>query len=219
MTNNDLISTLATRVESSDFKDFSIADCVIALNEAKDVVIESVHPSYLDGLETIEMISLRGTGDYLLSESFTRGYRNDTFRVRYVKESNQVRVKNSDFIKMIPLDSMEGLNNSYFAEDEDNPVAYIFNNTLSIRPVLEDLVGSWTHLELFGYDVSEITAEMDGEDLSSSSTVTIGLSGLINGIVLDLAESNLWKADNRLDRSALAYSRGMDSIQRFNGAV
>ena len=203
-------------MEDLTFQDFSIAECVSALNSAKDVVVESIHPDYLDGLEVIKQDSLEQGGDYNLSSFFTRGVRNDTFRIRYYK-SGAV----SDFIPVLPLNSIDGITNSYLNGDPMNPIAYIFNNTLYIRPILTtpNNTMEWSGVEFFGHDVNEIVADMDGYVLGEDSTVTIGLSGFVNGIVLDIAESNLWKADNKLNRSNLAYTRGMELVQRFNAQV
>jgi hypothetical protein len=216
MTNNELIVKLSERVEDVTFQDFSIDECVSALNSAKDVVVESINPSYLDGFETTELDGIEVSGDYTLSDTFTRGVRNDTFRVRYIKDSNEVRIKNSDFIPILPLNSMDGINNSYLVGDVDNPVAYIFGNTLSIRPLLPEGY-DWTSLELFGYDILRISKVLDGTDLDMTDTTDIGLGGMVSGIVLDIAESNLWKSDNKLNRSNLAYTRGMELVQTFNG--
>lgn len=196
-----MTTLLGLRLEDVGEKNFSAAAKLSALNVAQRTAANFLHESYLTELETRANPTLsqqhKNAGAYPFGSSTIQPIRNRVHGVQ-VKYSGPFV-----WCIMIPFDDVKKTENMYMGADESNPLAYVFGNQLFIRPNFADIVGVAVYY------------------LNSPSVIDASNNCVLNeslhDIVVDLAESELWRMDANVNRSQSARQSAMDQIKILNG--
>jgi len=110
-------------------------------------------------------------------------------------------VTNNKYANMIEPTDVKRLENSYLAGSTSNPIAYVFSERIYLEPSSVATVDVW-------YIKKPI-------DIGANAT-ECELNIALHEIVIDLAESQLWKMDAKVDRAAAAYGNATAQIEALN---
>ena len=190
-----------------NFINFSSATKLKALNVAQTTVVNFLNDAYLTELEivdsiTIEPNALSARGYFALGDGTSanttanKPIRNSVKMVQIAYSSNAYK-----WAIIVAQKDIKKLDNSYLASSTDNPIVYVFSNRLYVRPqsgIVQARI----------YYIKEPTA------IATNNTSDLNAS--LHEIVVDLAESQLWRMDNEVNRSASAQTMAMTSIEMLN---
>jgi hypothetical protein len=110
-------------------------------------------------------------------------------------------VSGGKFCTMIEPGDVKRLENTYLAGSSSNPVAYVFQEKIFIEPTSVATVDVWY---------------MKAPTDLAASSVECELNVALHESVVDMAESQLWKMDAKVDRAAAAYGSATAQIQALN---
>ena len=203
MTSAEMKTLLGLRMEDPNESNFIAATKYSALNVAQRTVANFLDESFLTELETRSNFTLtqseKNAGFYSFGSSTIQPIRN---RVQAV----QVNYGNGFiYCRLIPFDSVKNMENMYLAGDKESPIAYVFGNKLHIRPDFSDITG------VAVYYLNSPATISDAQNCQ--------LNESLHDIVVDLAESELWRIDNQTNRSKSARDSAMDMIKMLNGRI
>ena len=102
---------------------------------------------------------------------------------------------------MIEPGDVKRLENSYLSGSASNAVAYVFADSIYIKPTSVSTIDVWY-----------IKAPTD---LTASST-ECELNIALQEMVLDFAESQLWRMDAKSDRATSAYNSALNMMKALN---
>ena len=197
MTAEEMLDLLALRLEDPDSKAFSDSSKFKALNVAQLTVVNLCENSLLTELEEIEQVTLSASGTYDLATLTTTPIRNGLYAV--YNNSTSVLA----YVNLIDFKDVKRLENSYLSASNSNPVGWVFKNTLYVKPASADTV--------------------DVYFLGKPTDVGIGADCLLDEslheIIVDLAESQLWKMDGQYERATVAQTNAMNILNALNGRV
>jgi len=199
MTGQEMVDLLGLRLEDTAEANFTSATKLKALNVAQTTVANFLDKSYLielDGYASHILNSGQTTNGSIPLSAMTVAPLRNMVRAVEVKYSGDYK-----FVIMIPFEDAKTIENQYLAPSEDSPVAWIFNNTLEVRPT------GLTNLKI--YYLKSPT------DITASSTVP-DLNVSLHETVLDFAEAQLWRMDNKVDRANIAQNMAMNTIKILN---
>ena len=108
---------------------------------------------------------------------------------------------NDVWCTMIEPGDVKRLENSYLDGSTSNPVAYVFADTIYIKPTSVSSIDVWY--------IKEPT------DLAASAT-ECELNPALQEMVLDFAESQLWRMDAKSDRAQSAYNNALNLVKVLN---
>lgn len=215
MTGTEMVDMLGLRLEDPDQASFTSATKVKALNIAQRTVVNLIDNAYLTELQEIDSATLAnnayaddstGNGLDASGKQTFSGLGIDPIRggVIAIKVYDVVDSASVDlgFANIIEPQDAKRLENSYLAGSDSNPVAYIFNETVYVKPVKANgAVDIWY--------IKNPTAIAD-------SGTECELNIALHESILDFAESQLWKMDNKPDRATVAYSNAINQIKALN---
>ena len=198
MTGANLVIELGRRVEDEDNDNFSVDHKLQALNNGAKTITTLLHNYYLSTLKRV-------ANDKTLAVSSSTGFATQDFSTLFggistfpVREGI-TRIydnTNSRYAQLVPEQSfMPSKTYSY------GTIACIEGNQLAIAP------STVTSIDV--HYIAQPTA------IANDSTVDEWYNGLEN-IILDLAESEIFYADNRPNRAGVAYQRAINMIQTLN---
>ena len=199
MTGSDMLSTLGLRLEDSDETSFPEQIKLDALNIAQKTVVNLVHNGYLGELQTISNNKTAGQGDRYSTCTFSTAFgaalpiRNGITAI--FDETND------KWCTMIEPGEVKTLENSYLNGDTTNPVAYVFADKIYVKPTTVTSIDVWY-----------IKAPTD---LAANAT-ECELNPALQEMVLDFAESQLWRMDGKSDRANIAYNNGINTVKVLN---
>lgn len=200
MTSSEMTTLLGLRMEDTGEANFTAAMKYSALNVAQRTAANFLNESYLTELETRANPTLsqqdKTAGYYSFGSSTIQPIRN---RV------HAVQVKYADgfiWCMLIPFVDVKKTENVYLGADIGNPLAYVFGNKLYVRPFFEDISGM------------AIYYLNSPSDIDASNDCILNAS--LHDIVVDLAESELWRMDSNSNRSQAARSSAMSQIEILN---
>jgi len=238
MTGTEMIDMLGLRVEDPDEASFTQSTKIKAINIAQKTVVNLIDNAYLEELEevdsavvdsdtgidenglTSEAISYTSAGitpirngivavecyDLTGSAESTAGAGDGTYALSSVGFTNMINAKD-----------VKRLENSYLSGSADNVVSYVFNETITVKSSSTvDAVDVWYLKQPVDLDAS---APISGENIvagDGSLEEECQLNIALHEIVVDLAESQLWKMDNKGERAGLAQSGAMGQIKALN---
>tara|TARA_R100001463_G_scaffold38729_3_gene83106 strand:- start:1121 stop:1987 length:867 start_codon:yes stop_codon:yes gene_type:complete len=110
-------------------------------------------------------------------------------------------VTNNKYANMIEPTDVKRLENTYLAGSASNPVAYIFSERIYLEPSTVATIDIW-------YIKKPI-------DIGANAT-ECELNIALHETIIDLAESQLWKMDAKVDRAAAAYGNATAQIEALN---
>ena len=198
MTAAEMLTLLGLRMEDTGHVNFPSATKYSALNVGQRTVVNLINEAYLTELEVQQSktpSSSEITAGYIAFDSNLAPIRNRFIAVQ-VKYAGDFK-----FATMMPFEDVKDIENQYLTPSEDSPVAWIFQNRLHIRPNV-----GMTELQL--YYLGSPAAIASG----ANSPLNVGL----HDIIVDLAEAEMWKMDNKSSRAQLAQANAMAQIKILN---
>jgi len=196
MTGNEMLSNLGLRLEDPAASVFTSAAKLDSLNLAQKTVCSMIDNAYLVELQTIANDKTVSTGACTFDTAFgssVNPIRNGITGV--YDETNNI------WCTMIEPGDIKRLENSYLDGSTSNPVAYVFADTIYVKPVSISAIDVWY--------IKEPT------DLAASGT-ECELNPALQEMVLDFAESQLWRMDAKADRAQIAYNNALNLIKVLN---
>jgi hypothetical protein len=154
--------------------------------------------SLLTELEEVETKTTTASGTFLLTGLIGTPVRNGIFAVR----NNDTTV--DAYINLIDFKDIKRLENSYLGSDISNPVGWVFKNTLYIEPQDANEV-----------DIYYLKKPSDIGESGSDCT----LDESLHEVVVDFAESQLWKMDGQYTRATSAQTNGANILTALNSRV
>ena len=196
MTGNEMLSNLGLRLEDPAASVFTSAVKLDSLNLAQKTVCSMIDNAYLVELQTIADNKTVSTGACTFDVAFgscVNPIRNGITGI--YDETNDV------WCTMIEPGDVKRLENSYLDGSTSNPVAYVFADTIYIKPTSVSSIDVWY--------IKEPT------DLAASAT-ECELNPALQEMVLDFAESQLWRMDAKSDRAQSAYNNALNLVKVLN---
>lgn len=201
MTGNDLNAILGLRLEDPAESVFTKQAKVDAINTAQKTIVNMVDNGYLTELETI-----------LDNQALTDG------KYAYLGLISPVRggiigvydETNDKWCTMIEPGDVKRLENTYLSGDTTNPVAYNFNSTIYVKPTTVANVDVWYLKAPDDFVYTDATSGVGG--MASACP----LNPALHELVLDFAESQLWRMDAKSDRATSAYNSALNMIKTLN---
>ena len=111
---------------------------------------------------------------------------------------------------MIETKDLKRLENTYLSGTTSNPVAYVFNETIYVKPTTVSQVDIWylaTPTDFVQTDSGSGSGGMEGQ---------CELNPALHEIVLDFAEAQLWRMDAKADRAQAASNNAYTIIKTLN---
>ena len=131
-----------------------------------------------------------------------------TFDVAFCSGVNPIRngivgvydETNNLWCTMVETKDLKRLENSYLSGTTSNPVAYVFQETIYVKPTSVALIDIWYLTEPTDYVAGAITAECE-------------LNPALHELVLDFAEAQLWRMDAKSDLSQSSYNNALNLVK------
>mgnify|MGYP003133403599 FL=1 len=192
---------LGLRLEDTGENNFNTATKDSALNSAQRMVANFLHESYLTELEFKDSVTISGTGGLITLDGGNATNKSSQVPIRNSIRAVQLGTK---FAIRIPFSDAKKLENEYLGADATNPVYWVFGNNVNIRPNAQ--VGGFTNAVLYYLKTPTDIA----------NNVEPILNSALHDIMIDLAEAEIYRMDNKLDRSQLARASAMEQIKMLN---
>ena len=197
MTGNEMLSNLGLRLEDPAASVFTASAKLDSLNLAQKTVCNMIDNAYLVELQSI------ANDKAVDSDGLC------TFDTAFGSSVNPIRngitgiydETNDVWCTMIEPGDVKRLENSYLDGSTSNPVAYVFADTIYIKPTSVSSIDVWY--------IKEPT------DLAASGT-ECELNPALQEMVLDFAESQLWRMDAKSDRAQSAYNNALNLVKVLN---
>jgi hypothetical protein len=201
MTRAQMHTKLGLRLEDTGENNFNTATKDSALNSAQRMVANFLHEAYLTELEFKDSITISGTGGLITLDGGSATNKTSQIPIRNSIRAVQLGTK---YAIRIPFSDVKKLENEYLGADSTNPVYWVFGNNVNIRP--NATVGSFTNAVLYYLKTPTDIA----------NNVEPILNSALHDIMIDLAEAELWRMDNKSDRSQIAKASAMEQIKMLN---
>ena len=198
MTGDALNTQLGFRMEDTAESIFTKQQKVDAINNAQKQLVVMVDNSYLSELETSTTASVSsGEATYANLFSGSNPVRSSIIAVRDYSSGADLK-----WCTIIDAKDVKQTDNAYLAGTTANPTAWIFDEKIHVQPSTVNQIKVWYIKTPTPYTYSDATSMDDECELNSS----------LEGIVLDLAESELWRSDSNLNRANGALQNAMAVI-------
>ena len=201
MTGNDLNSNLGLRLEDPAESVFTKQAKMDSINIAQRTTVNLLDNSYLTELEAIDNDQALVSGSVSFSTAGITPIRGAITGI--YDETNDL------WCTMIEAKDLKRLENSYLDGTTSNPVAYVFQETIYVKPTSVALVDIWYLKTPTDFDY---TAETGTGGMGSSCE----LNPALHELVLDFAESQLWRMDGKGDRATSAYNSALNMVKVLN---
>ena len=227
MTGNQMLDTLALRLEDPSSTAFTFAAKLDALNIAQREVVNIIHNGYLTDLQVIDSQSVHATNAFqnnqlavstanvTFASAGIAPIRNGIIAIKVYNlgssGSGSYAASSMGFANMIEPRDIKRLENSYLAGTDTNPVAYVFQETIFVE-IGTDVTSLGSGGTTHGIDIWYLKQPTALVANDTECELNIALHTL----VVDLAEHQLWKMDNKADRGALAYNNAISQITALN---
>ena len=193
MTGNEMLSTLGLRLEDPAESNFTQSAKLDALNIAQRSVVNLVHNAYLTDLQVIDATRTMSGGNL----AFT-GLTNIPIRNGIVA----VKATGGKWATMIEPTDLKRLENTYLAGSTQNPIAYVFTEKIYV----EGISGT-ANIDVW---------YMKAPTAIAASGTECELNIALHESVIDMAESQLWKMDAKVDRANAAYANAVAQLEALN---
>ena len=199
MTGNEMLSTLGLRLEDPEESSFTSNAKLDALNIAQRSVVNLVHNSYLGELQVI--VANQAMVGHGITYTVLAAHSDGGQPIR--NGITAVKVNGSKWCTMIEPGDQKKLENTYLAGSATNPVSYVFGEKVYV----DGTAASTTAVDVWYLrQPTAIAADTDECELNIA----------LHEIVIDLAESQLWKMDAKVDRAAASYGNATAQIEALN---
>lgn len=196
MTGNEMITSMGLRLEDPAKTVFTESTVLDALNFAQKTVCNMLDNSYLVELQQIAEDKTVTNGKCTFDTIF--GANVNPLRNGIVGVYDET---NNLWCTMIEPNEAKQLENSYLSGSSSNAVAYVFADSVYVKPTTVTAIDVW-------YIKSPA-------DLTASST-ECELNIALQEMVLDFAESQLWRMDSKSDRATSAYNSAINMVKTLN---
>jgi len=193
-----MLSTLGLRLEDPAESSFTQAAKLDALNIAQKSVVNLIHNAYLGELQVID------EGITMTDNAIDIGISSSDISENVMRNGIIAVYDATDSVwcTMIDPGDQKRLENSYLAGSTTNPVAYVFADTLFVEgPGATDDINVW-------FLRSPANLEADSNECS--------LNVALHESIVDMAESQLWKMDAKVDRANAAFANAKAQIDSLN---
>ena len=194
-------SNLGLRLEDPAESVFTSQAKVDAINLAQKTIVNMLDNGYLTELEAIDEDQALSSGTVTFSTAGIAPIRGGITGV-YDETNNK-------WCTMIEPKDLKRLENSYLSGTTSNPVAYVFNQTIYVKPDSVGNIDIWYIKSPTDFAISPGAGE---QALSADCELNIALHEL----VLDFAEAQLWTMDSKPDRASSAYTNALTLIKVLN---
>tara|TARA_R100000278_G_scaffold118636_1_gene99384 strand:+ start:338 stop:1018 length:681 start_codon:yes stop_codon:yes gene_type:complete len=198
---SEVLRHLRTRVEDDNDLGFSLQQKLDALDTSQRYLCTIIHNYYLKNLETEEVVTTDSDGDFVITDLNNKVFRNDILTISTLKNGHL------HTLDKIESDDVTRLSNTYLSGDLDYQMWYQFGNKVHIFPLADEG-------EFIVQYIKEPTLFYDDE--STTQATDCDLDIVLIDALLDFAEANLWKIDNKPNRVKLAFEIGQNNIQLLN---
>lgn len=196
MTGQEMADTLGLRVEDPAESSFSLSAKVDAINVAQNTVVNLINNAYLTELETVASNKSLTSGSTTFTTASISPIRNGVA---------VVKVNGGNYCTMMEARDVKRTQNSYLSGSTANPIAYIFDETIHVLPSSTSAIDIW-------YLSAPPDLSISGSSVSGSSA----LNEALHEVIVDFAESQLWRMDAQADRAAAAYQSATNQINALN---
>ena len=196
MTGNEMLANLGLRLEDPSASVFTETAKLDALNISQRTVCNTVDNAYLVELQTIANDKAVTSGACTFDTAF--GASINPIRNGIIGIYDET---NDTWCTMIEPRDVKRLENVYLSGSTTNPVAYVFADTIYVKPTSIALIDVWY--------IKPPTA------LTASAT-ECDLNIALQELVLDFAESQLWRMDAKIDRATSAYNNALNMVKVLN---
>ena len=196
MTGNDMIANLGLRLEDPAKSVFTEAAILEALNNSQRSVVNMVDNNYLAELQSIapgKNPSTGTAGQMTYTEAAVVPIRNGIVGI--------YDDTNDKWCTMIEPGDVKRLENSYLSGDTSNPIAYVFGESIYVKPTSIALIDIW-----FLKVPTALAADATECELNLA----------LQELVLDFAESQLWRMDAKAERGQVAYQNAINMVKILN---
>jgi len=229
MTGTEMIDMLGLRLEDPDQASFTQPTKIKSINIAQKTVVNLIDNAYLEELEEIDSASVHVTNGVTANGLTSNAISYSTAGITPIRNgivavecydmtgaSGAYALTSVGFSNMMKARDVKRLENSYLSGSSDNIVSYVFNETITIKSgSTVDAVDIWYLRQPTDLDASApTTGSVVAGDGSLEEECTLNIA--LHEIVVDLAESQLWKMDNKADRAGLAQSGAIGQIKALN---
>jgi hypothetical protein len=197
MTGNEMLSNLGLRLEDPAASVFTSAAKLDSLNLAQKTVCSMIDNAYLVELQTIANNKTVSTGACTFDTAFGSGVNPIRNGITGIYDET-----NDLWCTMIEPGDVKRLENSYLSGTTSNAVAYIFADTIYIKPTS-------------GVSAIDVWYIKLPTDLAASGT-ECELNPALQEMVLDFAEAQLWRMDAKADRAQSAYNNALNLVKVLN---
>tara|TARA_Y100001938_G_C8095982_1_gene438180 strand:- start:3280 stop:3933 length:654 start_codon:yes stop_codon:yes gene_type:complete len=201
MTGTEMNANLGLRLEDPAEGVFTSQAKIDAINLAQKTTVNMLDNGYLTELEAIN----DNTGLTSGSVSFaTAGITPIRGGITGIYDET-----NDKWCTMIEPKDLKRLENSYLSGTSSNALAYIFNQTIYVKPTSVTTIDIWYLKSPTDFAISPGAGQ---QALSSSCELNTALHEL----VLDFAEAQLWRMDAKADRAQSAYTSALNLVKVLN---
>jgi len=188
-------SNLGLRLEDPAQSVFTEAAKIDAINISMRTVCNMLDNGYLTEMERIVGNAGLASGVVSFSDAGITPIRGGITGI--YDETNDL------WCTMVETKDLKRLENSYLSGTTSNPVAYVFQETIYVKPTSVALVDIWYLTEPTDYVAGAITAECE-------------LNPALHELILDFAEAQLWRMDAKADRAQSAYNNALNLVKVLN---
>jgi len=203
MTGTEMLDLLGLRLEDPSETNFTEATKLDTINVAIHLVVNAMDNAFLSELETLDDDKTVTAGKIKISNVLSYTPIRKSITVVY-DETNNV------YCSIIEAKDIKRTENSYLTGSTTNPICYIFGDFIYFQPTSIALADVWYLKEPSEF----VSTGATGNQLNKSAECE--LNQALHPIVVDLAEGQLWKMDNKLDRSQAAQASGMVFVETLN---
>ena len=202
MTGNDFNANLGLRLEDPAQSVFTSQAKMDAVNIAQKSVVNMIDNGYLTELQTIKNDQALTSGSVSFSSAGIDPVRGGI--VGIYDETNDL------WCTMIEPSDVKRLENSYLSGSAQNPVAYIWNSTIYVKPT------SVGNIDIWYLKVTDDYVHTDTSSGTGGMGSTSPLNPALHELVLDFAEAQLWRMDAKSDRANSAYTSAINMVKTLN---
>ena len=212
MTGNELNTQLGFRMEDTAESIFTKQQKFDAINNAIKQVVALVDNHYLPELERRVNGSISTSTDGSRYVGYSTLWSAEThipMRHNIVAIKDTSGGSHNKFFTIINAEDAKITDNAYLSGTTANPVAWFFDERIYIQPDTISDIQVW-YIRVPAEYVYSSPSSTDDE---------CELNAVLEPVVLDLAEAELWRSDGNLNRASGALQNAMTVIQVLNGRL
>ncbi|QDP58009.1 MAG: hypothetical protein Tp1124DCM412261_36 [Prokaryotic dsDNA virus sp.] len=198
---SEILRHLRARVEDLNDLGFSKQEKLDALDTSQRYLCSVIHNYYLNNLEVSDDVTTDGDGKITYSQLSNKVFRNDILGISTVRDGHLMTLDNIEY------EDVGRLNHTYLQGNFDYQMWYKFKDGIHVYPSDSTLT----------YTVSYIKQpDMFYDDEDGEEATVCDLDIVLLDPLLDFAEANLWKIDNKQNRTKMAFEMGVNNVNLLN---